>query len=180
MFKNLSTKTKLLYFPILIILIAVIIAFTYSSSINYIEGKTQIAAKTQDSVKTLLEARITVYQFMQDSTQEKSNIVVNEFKKLKDQISALKNLFESEKNRKISDDSIAMIDEYIKNFENMSNLKMSSSPASQSSIENSVSIIAQIAQRLQDTIISLNEDVNTRKDAALSSLNIQLVIIGLI
>lgn len=73
MFKNLSTKTKLLVFPILVVIISIIVAVSYLTSMKYIEERTQIAIKTQDSVKILLEARITVYQFMQDSTQDKSN-----------------------------------------------------------------------------------------------------------
>lgn len=101
MFKNLSTKTKLLVFPILVVIISIIVAVSYLTSMKYIEERTQIAIKTQDSVKILLEARITVYQFMQDSTQDKKAIVINEFKKLSNQMLTLKDLFQSDRNKKL-------------------------------------------------------------------------------
>ena len=75
MFKNLSTKTKLLSFPILIIIIAVLVAFIYLRSLSILEERTELSDTTQDIVKGLLDSRITVYQFLLDSTKAKSDVV---------------------------------------------------------------------------------------------------------
>ncbi len=181
MFKNLSTKTKLLSFPVLVIIIAIVVAFVYSSSMNYVNERTQIAIRTGNSVKELLDARITVYQFMLDSTKEKKDVVVKEFKDLRDELSTLKGLFQSDKNKKIADDSIAMVDEYVKNFESMANIKMSdSSVDARATLGNSMANMAKTAQNLENTITSLNIDINERKDKALSSLTTELAIIGIV
>ncbi|WP_198305983.1 methyl-accepting chemotaxis protein [Arcobacter vandammei] len=180
MFKNLSTKTKLLSFPILVILIALIVAFVYTSSMNYIEERTQIATKTESSVKELLEARITVYQFMLDSTLEKKEFVVKEFNELKKVLLDLKTQFQSEKNRKIADENIAMVDDYLSSFEIMAKIKMSdNSSESNAKLENMVSGMIQVAKKLEDSILSLNIDVNERKDKAIKNLTTELSLIGI-
>ena len=177
MFKNLSTKTKLLVFPILVVIISIIVAVSYLTSMKYIEERTQIAIKTQDSVKILLEARITVYQFMQDSTQDKKAIVINEFKKLSNQMLTLKDLFQSDKNKKVADDSIAMINEYVKGFEYISEIMIKDKTTN---LKDTISHMAEVAQKLQDSIISLNSDVNKTKEEAMNFLSTELALIGII
>ena len=177
MFKNLSTKTKLLVFPILVVIISIIVAVSYLTSMKYIEERTQIAIKTQDSVKILLEARITVYQFMQDSTQDKKAIVINEFKKLSNQMLTLKDLFQSDRNKKVADDSIAMINEYVKGFEYISEIMIKDKTTN---LKDTISHMAEVAQKLQDSIISLNSDVNKTKEKAMNSLSTGLALIGII
>ena len=177
MFKNLSTKTKLLVFPILVVIISIIVAVSYLTSMKYIEERTQIAIKTQDSVKILLEARITVYQFMQDSTQDKKAIVINEFKKLSNQMLTLKDLFQSDRNKKVADDSIAMINEYIKGFEYISEIMIKDKTTN---LKDTISHMVEVAQKLQDSIISLNSDVNKTKEEAMNFLSTELALIGII
>ena len=177
MFKNLSTKTKLLVFPILVVIISIIVAVSYLTSMKYIEERTQIAIKTQDSVKILLEARITVYQFMQDSTQDKKAIVINEFKKLSNQMLTLKDLFQSDRNKKVADDSIAMINEYVKGFEYISEIMIKDKTTN---LKDTISHMVEVAQKLQDSIISLNSDVNKSKEEAMNFLNTELALIGII
>ena len=177
MFKNLSTKTKLLVFPTLVVIISIIVAVSYLTSMKYIEERTQIAIKTQDSVKILLEARITVYQFMQDSTQDKKAIVINEFKKLSNQMLTLKDLFQSDRNKKVADDSIAMINEYVKGFEYISEIMIKDKTTN---LKDTISHMAEVAQKLQDSIISLNSDVNKTKEKAMNSLSTGLALIGII
>ena len=177
MFKNLSTKTKLLVFPILAVIISIIVAVSYLTSMKYIEERTQIAIKTQDSVKILLEARITVYQFMQDSTQDKKAIVINEFKKLSNQMLTLKDLFQSDRNKKVADDSIAMINEYVKGFEYITEIMIKDKTTN---LKDTISHMAEVAQKLQDSIISLNSDVNKTKEKAMNSLSTGLALIGII
>ena len=177
MFKNLSTKTKLLVFPILVVIISIIVAVSYLTSMKYIEERTQIAIKTQDSVKILLEARITVYQFMQDSTQDKKAIVINEFKKLSNQMLTLKDLFQSDRNKKVADDSIAMINEYVKGFEYISEIMIKDKTTN---LKDTISHMAEVAQKLQDSIISLNSDVNKTKEEAMNFLSTELALIGII
>ena len=177
MFKNLSTKTKLLVFPILVVIISIIVAVSYLTSMKYIEERTQIAIKTQDSVKILLEARITVYQFMQDSTQDKKAIVINEFKKLSNQMLTLKDLFQSDKNKKVADDSIEMINEYVKGFEYISEIMIKDKTTN---LKDTISHMVEVAQKLQDSIISLNSDVNKTKEEAMNSLSTGLALIGII
>ena len=177
MFKNLSTKTKLLVFPILVVIISIIVAVSYLTSMKYIEERTQIAIKTQDSVKILLEARITVYQFMQDSTQDKKAIVINEFKKLSNQMLTLKDLFQSDRNKKVADDSIAMINEYVKGFEYITEIMIKDKTTN---LKDTISHMAEVAQKLQDSIISLNSDVNKTKEKAMNSLSTGLALIGII
>ena len=177
MFKNLSTKTKLLVFPILVVIISIIVAVSYLTSMKYIEERTQIAIKTQDSVKILLEARITVYQFMQDSTQDKKAIVINEFKKLSNQMLTLKDLFQSDRNKKVADDSIAMINEYVKGFEYITEIMIKDKTTN---LKDTISHMVEVAQKLQDSIISLNSDVNKTKEEAMNSLSTGLALIGII
>ena len=181
MLKNLSTKAKLLAFPILFVLIALIVASIYYNSMNYVEERTKTAIQSNESVDELLKSRITVYQFMLDSTSEKKAIVVNSFNKLKEMQKDLKGHFESEGNKKLADNSLILIDDYLKNFEEMASMKMQNSQEdARASFGKTMAAMAKTGEILEDNISKMNLDVNLRKDKALNALTTELLIVGLI
>ena len=180
MFKNLSTKTKLLSFPILIIIIAVLVAFIYLRSLSILEERTELSDTTQDIVKGLLDSRITVYQFLLDSTKEKSDVVVNSLTTLKKEVDTLKSKLYIQENINIASTILKDIDEYLNHFGTVSNLKQSYGNSSNSTLDSTIKTMVDIGKKVEDNIYKLDENiVKTRKDA-LVSLSTQLAIIAIV
>ncbi len=180
MFKNISTKTKLLSFPILIIIIAVLVAFIYLRSLSILEERTELSDTTQDIVKGLLDSRITVYQFLLDSTKEKSDVVVNSLTTLKKEVDTFKSKLYIQENINISSTILKDIDEYLNHFGTVSKLKQSYGNSSNSTLDSTIKTMVDIGKKVEDNIYKLDDNiVKTRKDA-LVSLSTQLAIIAIV
>ena len=178
---NVSTKTKLFLFPILFILIVIVSGFVYKSSMNYILERTMISVKTNGLVQELLKSRISVYQFMLDGTKEKEAVVLSSFKGVENTTKELKESFQSDKNKKISDEIISDVNEYLKHFAMMASTKeATSSFETRDSTKNLMLRLVALAAELEDKINSLNIEVVESRNAAIASLTTTLSILAIV
>ena len=178
---NISTKTKLFLFPILFVLIVIVSAMVYKSSMDYIQERTLLSVKTNTLVQDLLKARMSVYQYMLEGTKDKEEIVIKSFREVETNAKGLKEQFVSDKNKKISDDIILNINEYLKNFQLMANAKTSSSlQETRENSKDTMSRMVNIATELEREIVSLNVDVVERRNAAITSLSTTLSILAIV
>ena len=180
MFKNISTKTKLLSFPILIIIIAVLVAFIYLRSLSILEERTELSDTTQDIVKGLLDSRITVYQFLLDSTKEKSDVVVNSLTTLKKEVDTFKSKLYIQENINISSTILKDIDEYLNHFGTVSKLKQSYGNSSNSTLDSTIKTMVDIGKKVEDNIYKLDDNIVKTRKNALVSLSTQLAIIAIV
>ena len=116
MLKNISTKGKLLSFPILVILLMITLGSVFSYYNNIVNSRIDSALKTDHFIKQVLKGRIAVYQFLRSPTKTNSTKVVNSFKELQKEVSSLKPKLSLQRNRDICDSILKLSQEYITNF----------------------------------------------------------------
>ncbi len=178
--KNLTAKKKLLIFPILFILIMIISAILYKTSMNHIENRTIITEKASKITNDLLKARISVYQFFLETTNEKKDSVVGNFKNLGKEVLNLKGMIHVEKNIKLCDESILLIEEYLSIFEKMSNLKLKDEDNNFSKYSGDIQRMASIGKDLEAKIFTLNENLISIGNSAIKDLTLYLAILGVV
>lgn len=116
MLKNFTTKTKLFFFPILFIIIICISAYIYIHYNNIVNGRNDIAVKTEQFIQQVLKGRISVYQFLQTPTHEKKKPVINDFEHLKHNVSLLKEKMLLKSNQILCEEIIVLSDQYVTFF----------------------------------------------------------------
>lgn len=124
MLKNLNTKKKLFLFPILFILIIIGATFVYKHYSNTAKARNNIAIHTDEFVQQVLTARISVYQFLRNPTNEIAQTVNSQFNELKKNVLHLKNELNVEENRVLSDEIAKLTDEYLKHFDLLSEFRI--------------------------------------------------------
>ena len=98
MFKNLSTKTKLMFLPLIFVFIMAFMGSMYSHYNNIFQKAAEASFKTQLFVQLVLKGRISVYQFLRNPTTSKSDTVIDSFNILNIEVSKLKSKLTVEKN----------------------------------------------------------------------------------
>ena len=116
MLKNFTTKTKLFFFPILFIIIICISAYVYIHYSNIVEGRNDIAVKTEQFIQQVLKGRISVYQFLQNPTQEKMKPVLDDFQQLTQNVSLLKEKMLLKSNQILCEEIVELSNQYITFF----------------------------------------------------------------
>ena len=120
MFKNITTKTKLLSLPVLFIVIIVCSSFIFSHYSNLSQERNAAAVKTSEFIQYVLKGRISVYQFLRSPNNDKANKVRSDFAFLEKNVLELKSKLSLEKNRIISDEIVNSSQEYIRYFDDFS------------------------------------------------------------
>ncbi|AXK49762.1 chemotaxis protein [Aliarcobacter trophiarum LMG 25534] len=180
MFKNLDIKKKLYVFPTLFFLIMIVSAILYNNSMSYIENRTAISENATEIKANLLKARISVYQFMLDTSKEKSSSVVENFSKLSEDISLFKTTIYIPINLKRCDDSIALITKYLEVFNKMSKAKLEDNNKLLIDFNGDIYMMAEIGKELESKIFALNENIIGIRNSAIKSLTTQLTTLGIV
>ncbi len=83
MLKNLNTRKKLYFFPILFIIIAAISTIIYLYFIDIAHKRNAAALTSEKFVLDIAKTRISVYQFLRTATPNNENVVIENIKKIK-------------------------------------------------------------------------------------------------
>ncbi len=124
MFKNLSTKMKLMLLPLIftiIVLIVGIVYITYNTSLNQ---AIQAAQKTEVFNQIILKGRISVYQFLRSPSAEKAQKVRTDFSNLEKNVSSFISTLTVKKNIIRSERIINFSKNYIKYFDEFSSVRI--------------------------------------------------------
>ena len=108
MFKNLSTKSKLLSFPALIVLVMLVLGAVFSYYNSLVNARVSAALQTDVLIEQTLKGRISVYQFLRTPNTEKADKVREEFKTLDNHVSKLKSALSLKENRDLCDDILSL------------------------------------------------------------------------
>lgn len=100
MIKNISTRVKLLIFPLMFIVIVVISAVVYTYFNNLQNSRNQISMQTEEFVEELLKGRIAVYQFLRVPNDETANKVRDDFSILEKRVEETKPKLTTEQNKR--------------------------------------------------------------------------------
>ena len=179
MLKNLSTKMKLLLFPLMFIAIVIICAIIYVNKSNLAEKRNEIAIKTEVLIQNLLKGRIAVYQYMRNPSDDTAQKVKDTFKSLDSEVTALKNILVIEKNRVLCDEILSSSKQYISDFESYSS-KYTKNPQETPELKEIISNMVKAGGVLESKIKEINNTAIELRIAAYESLNTILSIVAIV
>ncbi|MCT7588763.1 methyl-accepting chemotaxis protein [Aliarcobacter butzleri] len=184
MLKNMNTRKKLFLFPLLFILIVIGSGLVYKHFSNTAHQRNNAAILTEEFIQQNLKGRISVYQFLRNLTEESSQKVQNDFKKLMEDVSAAKSTFSLKENRDLCDDILNYSKEYLKEFdalakENISNFKNGITAESED-MKNRISKMSNIGLEIEHKIQEINKNAIMLREDAYKSLDIDLVILAIV
>ena len=179
MLKNLSTKMKLLLFPLMFIVIVIICATIYVNKSNFADKRNEIAIKTEVLIQELLKGRIAVYQYMRTPSDETALKVKDTFKSLDSEVTALKNILVIEKNRVLCDEILSSSKQYISDFESYSS-KYTKNPQETPELKEIISNMVKAGGVLESKIKEINNTAIESRIAAYESLNTILSIVAIV
>ncbi|MEZ4694481.1 MAG: hypothetical protein R2837_10965 [Aliarcobacter sp.] len=80
MLKSLSTRKKVMFLPIMFIIIVIISSLVYSYFNKMTNDRVRTAIQTDIFIQEVLKGRISVYQFLKVPTEQSAQKVKDDFK----------------------------------------------------------------------------------------------------
>ncbi len=164
MFKNLSTKNKLLTFPALIVFVMITLGVVFAYYNNLVNSRVAAASQTDVFIQQVLKGRISVYQFLRTPSNQKAEQVRKDFKKLDSLVSTLKPTLGLKENRDMCDTILQLSQQYIEYFNQFSQLRIDDF---NNGIEKESSNITTIIGTMSKTGLILEKDLTLINDSAI-------------
>ena len=184
MFKNLSTKTKLMFLPLIFVFIMAFMGSMYSHYNNIFQKAAEASFKTQLFVQLVLKGRISVYQFLRNPSTSKSDTVIDSFNILNIEVSKLKSKLTVKKNVVRSNYILKLSKEYLKYFSEFSTKRIEDVKNNKIKESKEVLIVlkkmVQIGLKLEREIDEISASAKSLEIKAISSLNTALITIALL
>jgi methyl-accepting chemotaxis protein len=179
MLRNISTKKKLLLFPLMFIIMITFSSFIYIHYSKLADTRNDITIKTEEFIQTLLKGRISVYQFLRSPNETNETNVKNLFNELNKNVNELKNQVSLEENKILCDEIIESSKDYIKNFDLLASQLIQNSKES----TETKTIIAKMVESgvtLESRIREINKSAIGLKNEAHDLLNRALIILSIV
>lgn len=181
MFKNLTTKRKLFLFPIIFIVAILITSTIYSSSISYIKERIYVSSKTTALIDELLKGRIVIYQFMLNPTQKGKEAIDKQWSKLLDDTNSVKEIFRSKENKELATKTIDDIKSYIKDIDVLAKHSFATNKEeTREEFAKTMQSMIKLIQSVEKNYDEMNLRNANSRDGAISSLTMNMLLVGLI
>ncbi|MBL3519210.1 chemotaxis protein [Arcobacter lanthieri] len=183
MLNKISTKSKLILFPMIFLLIIIGSGFMYNYYSNVASMRSNAAFVTEKLIQSILETRLVVAAFLRDANEDSKQKAVTAMKDLENKIVEVKKLFTLKKNQDLSDEALALIDAYLKSFENLANEKIENLKINTQDSKEMLQTITKMAStgvEAAKKIDEINHSALELRDEAYSSLNIGLIEIAVV
>ncbi|PWE22240.1 chemotaxis protein [Aliarcobacter skirrowii] len=184
MLSRISTKMKLLLFPIIFLLIVVTVGAVYIHYSSIADARNTAAIKTDIFIQNILKGRISIYQFLRDPSQEAALKVKEDFKLLQNDVELFKSTLSSEKNIKLSDEIIYLSKEYVNYFDNFAQTRITNFQngilQETSDVLEKISQMLKIGLELEDKLHEINISAIKLKEESNEFLNNLLITISII
>ena len=184
MLSNFNTRKKLFLFPILFILIVIGSGFTYKYFSNISKARNNVTITTEEFIQQNLKGRISVYQFLRAPSENTKQKVLNNFQKLSEDVSSLKVILVSQRNKDISDDILVFIKGYLSEFDSVSKEKISDfsngTIVESQEMKERISKMSAVGLKLEEKIVEINKNAVELRDEAYKTLDICLMVLALV
>ena len=184
MLNNFNTRKKLFLFPILFISIVIGSGFTYKYFSNISKARNNVTITTDEFIQQNLKGRISVYQFLRAPSENTKEKVLSNFQKLSEEVSSLKVILVSQRNKDISDDILVFIKGYITEFDSVSKEKISDFSngiiIESQEMKDRISKMSAVGLKLEEKIVEINKNAVLLRDEAYKTLDICLMILALV
>ena len=184
MLNNFNTRKKLFLFPILFILIVIGSGFTYKYFSNISKARNNVTITTDEFIQQNLKGRISVYQFLRAPSENTKEKVLSNFQKLSEEVSSLKVILVSQRNKDISDDILVFIKGYLTEFDSVSKEKISDfsngTIVESQEMKERISKMSAVGLKLEEKIVEINKNAVELRDEAYKTLDICLMVLALV
>ena len=184
MLSKIDTKKKLLLFPAMFIIIVILSGWVYSHWSNFASARNEAASKTGDFQLEVLDARISVYQFLRTPNNSNAEKVRDNFLSLAKDVETFKNTLKVEKNRNLCDEISENAKKYIKFFDSFADkrIKDFENGIKDESVEIKTSIaqMVEIGKVLESKLAQISVSAISLRDEANESLNNILIVVAIV
>ncbi len=177
MLNRLTTKAKLIFFPVLFILIVLISAVTFSYYFNTSESRNSAALKTEIFIQDILKTRILVYQFLSQANKEKSQKVVESLKLLNKDIATFRDSLSQKENRDLSNKILKTLQEYLVNFQLAAKIKTEN--IDDKNYSKVIKNMTSSGLELEKLLIQINKSAIKLKEESIVEMEIVLSLLAL-
>ncbi|RXJ89799.1 chemotaxis protein, partial [Aliarcobacter trophiarum LMG 25534] len=181
MFKNLNTRKKLYFFPILFIAIVIASSCIYLYFIDIAHKRNAAAQASEKFVLDIAKTRISVYQFLRNPNSETENIVDENMKYLENSLVDTKKDFSNQKNIDLANQSLILVDKYAELFKSFSKEKIQNTQngieIESETLKDSITKMANIGLEMEDKLYEINSSAVELEKEAYSNLDTNLAII---
>ena len=184
MIRNINTKTKLLLFPLMFLIIVVISGVVYSHFSGKENSRTDIAMETDEFIREVLKGRISVYQFLRAPNDDTRKKVVDNFQILDKNVSELKSILTIDKDITLCNEILASSKEYVSNFHTVADLiitnRKNGIEKENDEVKTTISRMVQTGLILEEKIDKIHKSALELKEESHSSLNTTLTILAIV
>ena len=184
MLSKIDTKKKLLLFPAMFIIIVILSGWVYSHWSNIASARNEVASKAKGFQLEVLDARISVYQFLRTPNNSNAEKVRDNFLSLAKDVETFKNTLKVEKNRNLCDEISENAKKYIKSFDSFADKRVKDfeNGIKDESVEIKTSIaqMVEIGKVLESKLEEISVRAISLRDEANESLNNILIVVALV
>ncbi|MGJ0355338.1 methyl-accepting chemotaxis protein [Aliarcobacter cryaerophilus] len=181
MLKNLDTRKKLYFFPILFIIIAAISTIIYLYFIDIAHKRNAAALTSEKFVLDIAKTRISVYQFLRTATPNNENVVIENIQFLKNSLAESSKNFVDVKNKELASKTLSLIDKYVELFKVYSKNKIedynNNILEESDTLKQNIAAMVKIGLEMEENIHQINEKAIQLRDEAYVALDRNLMII---
>ncbi|MCT7445194.1 methyl-accepting chemotaxis protein [Aliarcobacter cryaerophilus] len=181
MLKNLNTRKKLYFFPILFIIIAALSTIIYLYFIDIAHKRNAAALTSEKFVLDIAKTRISVYQFLREATPKNENILIENIKYLKSSLEESSKNFVDVKNKELAAKTLSLIDKYVELFKVYSKNKIedynNNILEESDTLKQNIAAMVKIGLEMEENIHKINESAVKLRDEAYANLDRNLMII---
>ena len=183
MFHNLSTKSKLLSFPLFFMVFIIILGSIYNHYSDISNKRIKVATQTDVFIQNVLTGRISVYQFLRSPSDIKANKVRKDFQLLKTNVSVLKPKLSLKEDQKTCDEIIHLTNEYIYYFDAFAEKRIkeyqNEIQKESSEITSIISKMAKTGLILEEKLSKIHTSAGLLKNESQDTLTSTLVIVAI-
>jgi len=174
---DLNTKGKLIFFPVLFILIVVIFSITFNYYFSISEKRNNAALKTEIFIQDILKTRILVYQFLSTEDKKKSQDALESLKLLNENITSFRDSLSQKENKELSNKIIKTLQEYLVNFQLVVKIKTEDINTNNYSL--AIKNMTKSGLELERLLIQINKSAIELKEESISTMIIVLSLLSL-
>ncbi|WP_404318472.1 methyl-accepting chemotaxis protein [Malaciobacter canalis] len=184
MLNNISTRKKLMFFPALFIINIIIAGIIFSHFNGKVNHDVKIQISTEEFIQDLLKGRISVYQFLRVSNEQRAQKVRDDFNNLDKNVKELQSMLVEQKNIDLTNKILKLSSEYIEDFDKFSENRIQDykNGISKESAEDKrlVLTMRETATDLEKELEKINKSAIELKKEANSTLTTVLLVLAII
>ncbi|RXK08367.1 chemotaxis protein [Halarcobacter ebronensis] len=169
MLKNVSTRVKLMLFPVMFIIVIITSSITFKHYFGVSNTRNDAAVKTEIFLQQFLKTRIAVYQFMKNPNEESSKNVTNLLTTFSSEMEAFKSKLSKKANRDICDDILKHVGTYKIYFDLLSKAELNNN-ANTSEYKQDLANMISASDRLEESLEKINKSATELKEESIVTM----------